>query len=164
MSASLLLSLSSYKSGPQLTLFYQLPYGLCNILLHCLWYGQNPLPMPQQVCCQGQLEVFIMPLWFLPEYGHSCGIQRNPVELFLAEPPAKITIPGTIYSGRIEPFRDWDWNGPGMDQNRIQRNAFCMYNKWSMHTPSGMFLSHRGVHRVLKMGCQWVSWVHGPRM
>ena len=53
----------------------------------------------------------------------------NPVELFLAEPPAKITIPGTIYSGGIEPFRNWDQNGPGMNQNGIQRNAFCMHNK-----------------------------------
>jgi hypothetical protein len=105
-----------------------------------------------------------MPLWFLPESSHSCGIQRNLVELFLAEPPAKITIPGTIYSSGMEPFRNWDWNGPRMDQNGIWQNAFCMYNKWSMHTPSGMFLSHRGVHRALKMGCQLVSWVHRPGM
>ena len=25
-------------------------------------------------------EVFTLPLWFLPESGHSCGILRNPVE------------------------------------------------------------------------------------
>ena len=61
-------------------------------------------------------EVFIMPLWFLPESGHSCGILWIPAELFLAEPPAKITIPGTIYSGGIEPFWNWDrmvleWTG-----------------------------------------------------
>ena len=71
------------------------------------------------------MEVFIIP----------CDSCRNPVKLFLAEPPAKITIPETIYSGRIEPFQNWDWNGPGMDQNGIWQNAFCMYNKWSMHTP-----------------------------
>ena len=47
----------------------------------------------------------------------------NLVEFFLAESPAKIAILGTIYSGRIEPFQNWDWNGPGMDQNRIQQNA-----------------------------------------
>ena len=44
-------------------------------------------------------EVFIMPLWFLP------GIWSflwNPAESFLAESPAKIAIPGTIYSGGIE--------------------------------------------------------------
>ena len=91
----------------------------------------------------------------------------NPVELFLAESPAKIAILGTIYSGGIEPFRNWDWNGPGMDRNRIQWNAGCIYDKSTMHTPSGMFLSHRGVHRVLralKMTWQWVSWVHRPRI
>ena len=69
-------------------------------------------------------EVFIMSLWFLLESGHFCGIQWNLVELFLAEPPAKITILGTIYSSGIEPFRNWDQNGPGMDQNRNQQNAF----------------------------------------
>ena len=75
------------------------------------------------------------------------GIQSflwNPAELFLAESPAKIAIPGTIYSGGIEPFRNWDRNG-------IRRNAGCIYDKSTMHTPSGMFLSHRGVHRALKM-------------
>ena len=36
------------------------------------------------------------------------------MELFLAESPAKIAIPGTIYSGGIEPFWNWDQNGPGM--------------------------------------------------
>ena len=58
------------------------------------------------------IEVFIMPLWFLPESGHSCGIQWNLVELFLAESPAKIAIPGTIYSGRIAPFWNWEQSGP----------------------------------------------------
>ena len=48
------------------------------------------------------------------------GIRWNPAELFLAGSPAKIAIPGTIYSGRIEPFRNWDWNGPGMDRNGIR--------------------------------------------
>ena len=71
-------------------------------------------------------------------------IWQNPAELFLAESPAKIAIPGTIYSGRIEPFRNWDWN-------RIQWNAVCINDKSTMDTPSGMFLSHRGVHRALKM-------------
>ena len=33
------------------------------------------------------------------------------MELFLAESPAKIAILGTIYSGRIEPFWNWSWNG-----------------------------------------------------
>ena len=37
-----------------------------------------------------------------PESGHFCGIQWNPAESFLAESPAKIAIPGTIYSGGIE--------------------------------------------------------------
>ena len=64
-----------------------------------------------------------------PESGHFCGIWWNPVESFLAESPAKIAIPGTIYSGGIEPFWNCDRNGPGMDQNRIRWNAFCMYNK-----------------------------------
>ena len=68
------------------------------------------------------LEVFIMPLWFLLESSHSCGIWQNPVELFLAESPAKIAIPGTIYSGRIEPFQNWDWNGP--EQNPVE---FCLH-------------------------------------
>ena len=40
-----------------------------------------------------------------------CDSCQNLVELFLAESPAKIAILGTIYSGRIEPFRNWDWNG-----------------------------------------------------
>ena len=35
---------------------------------------------------------------------NSCGIWKNPVESNLAESPDKIAIPGTIYSGRIEPF------------------------------------------------------------
>ena len=59
-------------------------------------------------------------------------------------------------------FRNWHWNGPGMDWNGIRQNAvffFCMYDKVSiilttlgdMHTSSGMFLSHKGVHRVQKM-------------
>ena len=109
-------------------------------------------------------EVFIMPLWFLPESGHSCGIRRNPAELFLAESPAKIAIPGTIYSGRIEPFRNWDRNGSGMDQNGIWWNAVCISDKSTMHTPSGMFSSYRGVHRALKMTWQCVSWVHGHRI
>ena len=78
-------------------------------------------------------------------------IQRNPAELFLAESPAKIAIPGTIYSGGIEPFRNWDQNGPGMDWNRIRWNAGCIYDKSTMHTPSGMLSSHRGVHKALKM-------------
>ena len=102
-------------------------------------------------------EVFIMPLWFLLESSHSCGILWNPVELFLAESPAKIAIPGTIYSSGIEPFWNWHRNGPGMDWNGIWRNAvlfffFCMYDKVSIiltplgdvHTSSGMFLSHTG--------------------
>ena len=82
------------------------------------------------------------------------GVQSflwGPVGLFLVGDPAKIAILGTIYSGGIEPFRNWDRNGPGMDQNRIQWNAGCIYDKSTMHTPSGMFSSHRGVHRVLKM-------------
>ena len=79
------------------------------------------------------------------------GIRQNPVELFLAESPAKIAIPGTIYSGGIEPFCNWDRNGPRMDQNRIQQNAVCINDKSTMHTPSGMFLSNMGVHRALKM-------------
>ena len=56
----------------------------------------------------------------------------NPADsgrIILAEPPAKITIPGTIYSSGIEPFQNWDRNGPGMDQNGIRQNAFCLYNK-----------------------------------
>ena len=55
------------------------------------------------------------------------GIQWNPAELFLAESPAKIAIPGTIYSGGIEPFRNWHQNGPGMDWNGIRRNAFFFF-------------------------------------
>ena len=55
-----------------------------------------------------------------------------------------------------------DQNGPRMDQNGIRQNAVCINDKSTMHTPSGMFLSHRGVHRVLKMTWQWVSWIHGP--
>ena len=43
---------------------------------------------------------------------HSCGIWRNLEELNLAEGPAKFTIPGMTYSGWIEPFRNWDRNGP----------------------------------------------------
>ena len=70
------------------------------------------------------------------------GIRWNPAELFLAESPAKIAIPGTIYSSRIEPFQNWHWNGPGMDQNGILWNAvfffFCMYDKLSIIlTPLG---------------------------
>ena len=62
----------------------------------------------------------------------SCWNPVIPVELFLAESPAKIAIPGTIYSSRIEPFWNWHWNGPGMDQNGIWQNAvffffFCKY-------------------------------------
>ena len=72
-------------------------------------------------------EVFIMPLWFLSESGHSCGIWWNLVELFLAESPAKIAIPGTIYSGGIEPFWNWHWNGPGMDRNGIRQNAVFFF-------------------------------------
>ena len=78
--------------------------------------------------------------------------------------PAKIAIPGTIYSSGIEPFCNWDWNGPGMDWNRLQWNAVCINDKSTMHTPSGMFSSHRGVHRTLKMTWQWVLWVHRPRI
>ena len=63
----------------------------------------------------------------LPESGHSCGIRWNPVELFLAESPAKIAIPGTIYSSRIEPFRNWHRNGPGMDRNGIRWNAVFFF-------------------------------------
>ena len=54
------------------------------------------------------------------------GIQSflwNPVESFLAGSPTKIAIPGANYSGGIEPFRNWDRNGPGMDWNRIWQNA-----------------------------------------
>ena len=55
---------------------------------------------------------------------------RNPVESFLAGSPAKIAIPGTSYSGGIEPFRNWDWNGPEMDQNEsggMQLNRFIYF-------------------------------------
>ena len=52
-----------------------------------------------------------------------CDSCWNLVELFLAESPAKIAIPGTIYSSGIEPFQNWHWNGPGMDQNGIWWNA-----------------------------------------
>ena len=68
-------------------------------------------------------KVFIMPLWFLPESGHSCGFLWNLVESFLAGSPAKIAILGTNYSGGIEPFRNWDRNGPRMVWNRIWQNA-----------------------------------------
>ena len=76
-----------------------------------------------------RVEVFIMPLWFLQESSHSCGILWNPVESFLAGCPAKIAIPGTIYSSGIEPFQIWDQNGPGMDQESggIQLNRFFIY-------------------------------------
>ena len=62
----------------------------------------------------------------------SCWNPVVPVEsggIIFGRAPAKITILGTIYSSGIEPFRNWDWNGPGMDQNGIWQNAFCMYNK-----------------------------------
>ena len=58
-----------------------------------------------------------------------CDSCRNPVESFLAGCPAKIAIPGTIYSSGIEPFQIWDQNGPGMDQESggIQLNRFFIY-------------------------------------
>ena len=55
-------------------------------------------------------KVFIMPLWFLPESGHSCGILWILAELLLAEPPAKITIP--------ELGLEWSRNGP--EQNPVE--------------------------------------------
>ena len=56
-----------------------------------------------------------------------CDSCQNPAELFLAESPAKIAIPGTIYSGRIEPFQNWHQNGHGMDLNRILWNAVFFF-------------------------------------
>ena len=100
------------------------------------------------------------------------GIRQNPVESFLAESPAKIAILGTIYSSRIEPFRNWDWSGPGMDWNGIWWNArkkkiklvniaqftiwFGPYNN-IFYVPTMMFSSNKGVLRALKMKWQWVS-------
>ena len=102
--------------------------------------------------------------WDLESFGRSllcpCYSCRNPVipvesggiqQNYFWQSPAKIAILGTIYSGGIEPFWNWDWNGPGMDRNGIQWNAVCINDKSTMHTPSGMFSSNRGVHRVLKM-------------
>jgi len=51
-------------------------------------------------------EVFIMPHRFLLESGHSSGFQWNPEELKMAEGPANIAIPGSVYSSGIQAF----WN------------------------------------------------------
>ena len=82
------------------------------------------------------LEVFIMPLWFLPESGHSCGIQWNPVESFLAGSPAKIAIPGTSYSGGIEPF--WNWAIPELSHSGIETG---MVLEWTGTESGGMQLN-----------------------
>ena len=46
-------------------------------------------------------EVFIM-----LESGHSSGFQWNPEELKMAEGPANIAIPGSVYSSGIRAFRN----------------------------------------------------------
>ena len=51
-------------------------------------------------------EVFTLPHRFLPESAGMTGFRRIPAELYLAEGPAKFAIPGTTYSGGIEPFRN----------------------------------------------------------
>ena len=57
--------------------------------------------------------VFTLPHRFLPESGHSRGIQCVPEEWFLAEGPAKIEIP-VAYHSSFE---------TGMHRNGFQRNA-----------------------------------------
>ena len=61
-------------------------------------------------------EVFTLPHRFLPESAGMTGFRRIPEELYLAEGPAKFAIPGTTYSGGIEPFRNWH-------RNAQERNA-----------------------------------------
>ena len=60
-----------------------------------------------------KLEVFTLPLWFLPESGHSCGIK-------FGRQFCQINIPGTINSG-IETGMV-----PGLDRNGIWRNAIIL--------------------------------------
>jgi len=47
-----------------------------------------------------------MPHRFLLESGHSSGFQWNPEELKMAEGPANIAIPGSVYSSGIRAFRN----------------------------------------------------------
>ena len=65
-------------------------------------------------------EVFTLPHRFLPESAGMTRFRRIPAELYLAEGPAKFAIPGTTYSGGIEPFRNWHRNVP---RNAQERNA-----------------------------------------
>ena len=81
-----------------------------------------------------------MPLWFLPESGHSCGIRWNPVESFLAGSPAKIAIPGTSYSGGIEPF--WNLAIPELSHSRIETG---MVLEWT-GTESGRMQLNRFIY------------------
>jgi hypothetical protein len=60
----------------------------------------------QQLVLTSLFEVFTLPHRFLPESAGMTGFRRIPAELFLAEGPAKFAIPGTTYSGGIEPFRN----------------------------------------------------------
>ena len=64
-------------------------------------------------------ELLLMPHWFLPDSGHSCGIQRNPEESNLAETPAKMLFQGTNIPV------EWchSWLVAGMDKKECNRNA-----------------------------------------
>ena len=68
-------------------------------------------------------ELLSMPHWFLPDSGHSCGIQWNPEESNLAETPAKMTFRGTQVPA--EWCHSWLVTGmvPGMDKKECNQNA-----------------------------------------
>ena len=68
------------------------------------------------------LEVFIMPLWFLLESGHSCGIQWNPVEssgIFFGRAPCQNYHSGDhlFWQNRAIPELGLEWSQNGQEQN-----------------------------------------------
>ena len=64
-------------------------------------------------------ELLLMPHWFLPDSGHSCGIQWNPEESNLAETPAKMSFWGTNIPV------EWchSWLVARMDKKECNQNA-----------------------------------------
>src|ERR1700678_2034204 len=106
--------------------------------------------VPETITSQSHLprrpnkwEVFTLPHRFLTESGHSCGFRRNPQELNLAGTSAKFSIRESPNSGGMESFRNWNWNGPGIDRNGIWRsginikilNEYDTAAKWQRRHP-----------------------------
>jgi len=88
--------------------------------LSAMWQPNDEWRQTSIIC--HHCEVLIMPHWFLPDSGHSCGIQQNPEESILAQSPAKITFQGTNIPA------EWchSWLGAGMVPRMDKKE--CIWN------------------------------------